>query len=149
MVCHWTESSPEHSVFTAEEPKRFDYAFALNTSPLLLKPSSPGSPARLFNRISVLSHTESIAKADSPISHGRAQSSPLSRAHRCFWFNYSSDSSQIKPFGWLKNLQNISCDKFGLFFKRWQFWRSGTGPDSPSLEGQRSESNQSNQCRTS
>ncbi|CAG2105495.1 unnamed protein product [Medioppia subpectinata] len=65
---HSRENSPEHSVYTAEDSKSFDYEIASNADSIALKPSSPGSPARLYNRISVLAHTDSLSKYDSPIN---------------------------------------------------------------------------------
>lgn len=67
MLC-FTENSPERSVCTAEDPTSRDVnkgfcnsAESEEESFAPLKPSSPGSPASLFNHISVLAHTNGNA----------------------------------------------------------------------------------------
>jgi uncharacterized C2H2 Zn-finger protein len=67
---HSRENSPERSVCTAEDTlgKTLYDALTSNVeSCSTLKPSSPGSPARLYNRISVLAHTDSLGRKDSTL----------------------------------------------------------------------------------
>ncbi|XP_054164836.1 protein escargot-like [Oppia nitens] len=86
---HSREGSPEHSVYTAEDTKDFEYQIPTNVDLLTLKASSPGSPARLYNRISVLSHTDSISTLNSP-----ANTENSSNGSQFDEFDYNTDISE-------------------------------------------------------